>query len=56
MAKVFNAMPFTTLLNYSVEEISMEEFMAAVNQSSLIKSERLHMSTIKAKVSGLKAA
>lgn len=50
MAKQVNAMPFTTRLNYSVEEISMQEFIAAINKSSQIKSETGHMRALKAKV------
>ncbi len=49
MTNEVNAMPFTTRLNYNVEEISMDEFMAAVNHSSQIESEEIHMRALKAK-------
>ena len=49
MTKEVNAMPFTTRLNYNVEEISMDEFIAAVNHSSQIESEVLHMRALRAK-------
>ena len=49
MSKKVNAMPFTPRLNYNVEEISMDEFIAAVNHSSRIESERVHMRALKAK-------
>ena len=49
MSHQVNAMPFTTCLNYSVEEISMEEFMTAVNHSSQVESEEVHMRALKAK-------
>ena len=50
MVNEVNAMPFTERLNYHVEEISMEEFIAAVNHNSEIKSEEVHMRALKAKV------
>jgi hypothetical protein len=46
-----NAIPFTTRLTYNVEEISIEEFLAAINKSSKIESEETHMKALKAKIS-----
>jgi|GEM_PF-3926901 len=55
MTREVNAMPFTTRLNYSVEEISMEEFMAAVHQSREKKSQVPHMRAIEAKINQVQA-
>lgn len=50
MTKEVNAMPFTSRLNYSVKEVSLEEFMKVVRQRSQKKSEINHMSSIKEKI------
>ena len=49
MIKEFNVMPFTNRLHYQVEEISIEEFIAALNT---IKNDqnKAYKQSIKARV------
>ncbi len=50
--KEFNVMPFTNRLHYLVEEISIEEFIAALSHNEN-EENKIYNQRIKAKVSQL---
>ena len=52
MIKEFNVMPFTNRLHYQVEEISIDEFITALNNTKNDEN-KAYKQTIRAKVSQL---